>query len=132
MTVKIGIDSYCFHRYFGEVYEGLQTDPGVAWQMEREFLDYALAQDVNEVALESCFFDALNDELCAEIRARLDEAGVDRVLGWVWGSFIRIPPLSWENLFVALHRSYLSRNDGDGRSCALGSETAPVPLFLPR
>jgi sugar phosphate isomerase/epimerase len=88
--VKIGIDSYCFHRYFGEVYPGLQTDPGVRWQMQGELLDFVLAQHVDEVALEACFFDALDDGLCAEIRARLDEAGIDRVLGWghpegLWG-----------------------------------------------
>jgi sugar phosphate isomerase/epimerase len=88
--MKIGIDSYCFHRYFGEVYPGLQVDPGVRWRMEREFLDYALAQEVDEVALEACFFAALDDGLCAEIRARLDDAGVERVLGWghpegLWG-----------------------------------------------
>jgi sugar phosphate isomerase/epimerase len=88
--MKIGLDSYCFHRYFGEVYEGLQTDPGVSWRMEREFLDFALAQGVDEIALEACFFDALDDGLCAEIRGRLDASGVDRVLGWghpegLWG-----------------------------------------------
>jgi sugar phosphate isomerase/epimerase len=88
--VKIGIDSYCFHRYFGEVYPGLQADPGIRWKMEKEFLDYALPMDVDEIALEACFFDALDDGLCAEIRARLDETGVDRVLGWghpegLWG-----------------------------------------------
>jgi sugar phosphate isomerase/epimerase len=88
--MKIGIDSYCFHRYFGEVYPDLQTDPGVRWQMEREFLDFALAQHIDEVALEACFFDALDDGLCREIAGRLDDAGVDRVLGWghpegLWG-----------------------------------------------
>jgi len=88
--MKIGIDSYCFHRYFGEIYEGIQTDPGTRWRMEREFLDFALSQQIDEVALESCFFDALDDGLCAEIKARLDEAGLDRVLGWghpegLWG-----------------------------------------------
>lgn len=88
--MNIGIDSYCFHRYFGEIYPGLQSDPGTRWRMEGEFLDFALAQDVGEVALEACFFDALDDGLCAEIRARLDDAGVDRVLGWghpegLWG-----------------------------------------------
>jgi len=88
--MNIGLDSYCFHRYFGEIYEGLQSDPGVRWRMEDEFLDFALAQDVSEIALEACFFDALDDGLCAEIKARLDEAGVDRVLGWghpegLWG-----------------------------------------------
>jgi sugar phosphate isomerase/epimerase len=88
--LKIGIDSYCFHRYFGEIYEDTQTDPGTRWRMEKEFLDWALPMNVDEIALESCFFDALDDGLCAEIRARLDETGVDRVLGWghpegLWG-----------------------------------------------
>jgi sugar phosphate isomerase/epimerase len=88
--MKIGIDSYCFHRYFGEVYPDIQVDPHIRWRMDREFLDFALAQHVDEVALEACFFDALDDGLCTEIRARLDEAGVDRVLGWghpegLWG-----------------------------------------------
>jgi len=88
--VKIGIDSYCFHRYFGEVYPDLQADPGTRWRMEAEFLDWALPMAVDEIALESCFFDALDDGLCAEIRGRLDDVGVDRVLGWghpegLWG-----------------------------------------------
>ena len=26
--MKIAIDSYCYHRYFGEVYPGLQQPPG--------------------------------------------------------------------------------------------------------
>jgi sugar phosphate isomerase/epimerase len=55
--MNIGLDSYCFHRYFGEIYEGLQTDPGTRWRMEGEFLDFALEQDVGEIALEACFFD---------------------------------------------------------------------------
>jgi 3-oxoisoapionate decarboxylase len=88
--MKVGIDSYCFHRYFGEIYPDTQTDPGIRWKMEREFLDFALAQNVDEIALESCFFNALDDGLCAEIRGRVDETGVDRVLGWghpegLWG-----------------------------------------------
>ena len=89
--MQIGIDSYCFHRYFGEIYDGgLQTDPGIRWRMEAEFLDFALTQEIDEVALEACFFDALDDGLCAEIRGRLDDAGIERVLGWghpegLWG-----------------------------------------------
>ncbi len=88
--MEIGIDSYCFHRYFGEVYPGLQADPGTRWRMEGEFLDFALKQDVGEIALEACFFDAMDDGLCAEMKARLDDSGVDRVLGWghpegLWG-----------------------------------------------
>jgi len=80
--MKVGIDSYSFHRYFGEIYEGLQTDPGKRWTMEGEFLDFAIQQGVEEVALESCFFDAMDDALVDEIKARLDEAGIAPVLGW--------------------------------------------------
>lgn len=88
--MKVGIDSYCFHRYFGEIYPDVQSDPGMRWRMEREFLDFVLGQDIDEVALEACFFDALDDGLCAEIRSRLDDAGIDRLLGWghpegLWG-----------------------------------------------
>ena len=102
--MKIGIDSYCFHRYFGEIYPDLQSDPGIRWRMEGEFLDFALAQHVDEIALESCFFDALDDGLCTEIRARLDEAGVDRVLGWghpegLWGG---TSPAALEELIAHL------------------------------
>jgi 3-oxoisoapionate decarboxylase len=87
--MKIGLDSYCFHRYFGEVYPGLQTDPGTRWRMEDEFLDFALKQDVGEIAFEACFFNALDDGLIAEIRARLGP-GTDRLIGWghpegLWG-----------------------------------------------
>jgi 3-oxoisoapionate decarboxylase len=80
--MKVGIDSYSFHRYFGEIYEGLQTDPGKHWRMEDEFLDFAIQQGVDEVAVESCFFDAMDDGLVNEIRARLGEAGIAPVLGW--------------------------------------------------
>ena len=47
IVMQIGIDSYCFHRYFGEIYAGLQTDPGTRWRMEGEFLDFALASRHN-------------------------------------------------------------------------------------
>lgn len=78
----IGIDSYCFHRYFGEVYGNLQEDPGKRWDMADDFLPYAISLDVDEVALETLFFPALDDDYCAALKERLDEAGLRRVLGW--------------------------------------------------
>ncbi len=80
--MKIGIDSYSFHRYFGEVYAGLQRDPGVRWDMARDFVAYAQAQRVDEVALESLFFPAFDTGYCDDLKARLDEAGLSRVIGW--------------------------------------------------
>ena len=79
--MNIGIDSYCFHRYFGDVYPGLQTDPGIRWNMF-EFLDFAAAMKVESVSLESCFIPSLDRAFLSEIRGKLDELGLERVLAW--------------------------------------------------
>ena len=56
MAMKVGIDSYCFHRYFGEVYPH-QTPPPENEKMSMEdFLVFAKKLDVDGVSLESCFF----------------------------------------------------------------------------
>jgi len=80
--MRIGIDSYSFHRYFGEVYPGLQSDPGVRWDMATDFVGYARAQGVDEVALETLFFPALDASYCRDLKGRLDEARLSRVVGW--------------------------------------------------
>jgi hypothetical protein len=38
--MKRGIDSYSFRRYFGDIYPGLQDDPGVKWDMIADFLPH--------------------------------------------------------------------------------------------
>ena len=52
--LKVGIDSYCFHRLFGEVYPH-QYKQDKLLDMEG-FLAYAKSLDVDGVSLESCFF----------------------------------------------------------------------------
>jgi sugar phosphate isomerase/epimerase len=80
--MKLGIDSYSFHRYFGEVYPDLQQDPGVRWDMLEDFLPFAEAQQVDEVALESIFFPVFDDGYCQALSDRLDATGLERILGW--------------------------------------------------
>jgi sugar phosphate isomerase/epimerase len=80
--MKLGIDSYSFHRYFGEVYDGLQQDPGVKWDMLEDFAPFAIAQRVDEVAVESIFFPIFDDGYCEALAQRFDEAGISRVVGW--------------------------------------------------
>jgi sugar phosphate isomerase/epimerase len=80
--MKLGIDSYSFHRYFGEVYPDLQKDPGVKWDMLENFVPFATSQDIDEVALESIFFPVFDDDYCASLRSALDDAGLARILGW--------------------------------------------------
>jgi sugar phosphate isomerase/epimerase len=80
--MKLGIDNYSFHRYFGLVYPGLQEDPGVTWDLLEDFLPYAVAQQVDEVALETLFLSVFDDGYCDEVRSALAAEGIEPILGW--------------------------------------------------
>ena len=67
--MKVGIDSYCYHRYFGEVYPD-QEDPGVRWTFQ-DFVRRAAELGVDGVSLESCFFDSLQPDYLTEIKEAL-------------------------------------------------------------
>lgn len=78
--MKIGIDSYCYHRAFGEVYPQQPAPPAsrtVEW-----FIDRAHQLDVDGVSLESCFINPRNQEFLAQIREKLDGYRLDRVYAW--------------------------------------------------
>jgi sugar phosphate isomerase/epimerase len=80
--MKIGIDSYCYHRYFGEVYPGLQQVPKrtmTVW----DFLKRARQLGVAGVSLESCYFPNCDDGFLGRLRDTLDDYGLERV--WAWG-----------------------------------------------
>lgn len=82
MRMKVGIDSYCFHRYFGEVY-GHQTPPPEHERMTMEdFLAFAHKCEVDGVSLESCFFPSFDAGWFGELKAQLDDYGFDRVYAW--------------------------------------------------
>jgi sugar phosphate isomerase/epimerase len=79
--MKIGIDSYCYHRFFGEVYPD-QEKPPKDWTMQ-DFLKRAKELKVDGVSLESCFFPAKADDAWfKDLKAQLDDYGMDRVYAW--------------------------------------------------
>ncbi len=80
--MRIGIDSYCWHRYFGEVYPGLEIDPGIRLTLA-DTVARAAALGVDGVSLESFMLDDAAPARLAALRATLDAAGLDRV--WAWG-----------------------------------------------
>jgi sugar phosphate isomerase/epimerase len=79
--MQVGIDSYCFHRYFGEVYDGMQREPGVRWGVF-DFLDYAESIGVDNVSLETCFLPSLGRPFLTDLKQRLDSGGFKRMLAW--------------------------------------------------
>jgi sugar phosphate isomerase/epimerase len=80
-ALKTGIDSYCYHRFFGEVYPQ-QERPGRRMTLE-DFLRRAHELGVDGVSLESCFIPQFDGEYLGQVRRTLDEYGLDRV--WAWG-----------------------------------------------
>jgi sugar phosphate isomerase/epimerase len=78
--MKIGIDSYCYHRFFGEVYDD-QKKPGREMKLE-DFIARAKKLGVDGVSLESCFFPRYDASFLSEVKGMLDEAGLDRVYAW--------------------------------------------------
>jgi len=78
--MKIGIDSYCYHRLFGEVYRG-QEKPDTILSFE-DFLTKVENLNIDGVSLESCFIPRFDREYLALIKKRLDSAGLDRVYAW--------------------------------------------------
>jgi len=78
--MKVGIDSYCYHRFFGEVYPD-QQPPAKNMTMQ-DFLRRANELDVDGVSLESCFFPTYDEGWLKELKAQLDEYGFDRVYAW--------------------------------------------------
>lgn len=78
--MKIGIDSYCYHRFFGEVYPN-QSPATKPFSMD-DFLETAHELGCDGVSLESCFFPEFGADYLAKLRAKLDSYGFDRVYAW--------------------------------------------------
>lgn len=78
--MKIGIDSYCYHRLFGEVYD-MQEKPEKLKTVD-EFLALAKRLDVDGVSLETCFLPSLEDGYLKELGAKLKEMQFDTVFAW--------------------------------------------------
>ena len=78
--MKIGIDSYCFHRLFGEVYPF--QDPPDRIRTVDELIDFAKGLDVDGLSLETCFLPSLEGAYLKDLGAKLKEYGLDSVFAW--------------------------------------------------
>ena len=80
--MKPAVDSYCWHRQFGDWYPEIQRDPGLrvsAW----EVIARAKALGVEGISLESCYMPPLDPSTVERLRATLADAGLQPV--WAWG-----------------------------------------------
>ncbi len=78
--MKVGIDSYCYHRFFGEVY-GNQTPPDRRMNYE-DFLRRAADLKVDGVSLETCFFEGFDAAYLGRLRELLEAGRLEPVVAW--------------------------------------------------
>jgi sugar phosphate isomerase/epimerase len=80
--MRVGIDSYSFHRYFGEIRPArMEVDPGTRWT-PFDLIACAKRVGATGLSLETCYMPALDQGFLRELRSALDDAGLDRVLAW--------------------------------------------------
>jgi 3-oxoisoapionate decarboxylase len=78
--MKVGIDHYSYHRFFGEVYP-MQVKPEKNVTVE-EYLAKAKKMGCDGVTLESCFLPRFDKDYLASLKVIMDGYGFDRVYGW--------------------------------------------------
>ena len=78
--MKIAIDSYCYHRFFGEVYPE-QKLPLKRMTLE-DFLERAHELRVEGVSLESCFIPDHSPAYLGHVKEMLDAYQLERVYAW--------------------------------------------------
>ena len=78
--MKVGIDSYSYHRFFGEVYPNQQPAP--KHYTIDTFLDRAKQLECDGVSIESCFLPNFDSSYLKTLRGKLDDYGFDRVYAW--------------------------------------------------
>ena len=78
--MKVGIDSYCYHRFFGEVY-GPLGEPNRRMTY-KDFLHRAIDLKVDGVSLETCFFESLDNAYLKELKQIIDQGHLETVVAW--------------------------------------------------
>jgi len=78
--MKVGIDTYSYHRLFGEIYPN-QIDPGRRWEFDQSIHE-AIRLEVDGISLETCFMPQFDQDYLAQIKEKLDEHNLERMIAW--------------------------------------------------
>jgi len=77
---KVGVDNFCYHRFFGWVIPG-QSDLGKRWTLD-DFLNRAAALKLDAVSMETCFMAPLDPPSLKSLRKKLDDRKLEGMLSW--------------------------------------------------
>lgn len=109
--MKIGIDSYCYHRMFGEVYD-FQEKPEQLKTVD-DFLDLAKRLDVDGVSLETCFLPSLDDAYLKDLGDKIKAYGFDTVFAWGHPNGLErgLNPAAFEEMKSLIYKTRLLGTD---------------------
>jgi sugar phosphate isomerase/epimerase len=79
--MKVGVDHYCYHRFFGEVY-AQQKAPERQMTVE-QYIKRCAQMGCDGLSMETCFVPRFDQEYLSTLKGLLDERKLDRV--WAWG-----------------------------------------------
>ncbi|MBK0063083.1 MULTISPECIES: sugar phosphate isomerase/epimerase family protein [unclassified Acinetobacter] len=80
--MKIAIDSYCFHRYFGEVYPNLEQSPSQNINL-LDCVQTCIDFGIEGISIESFMFDQPSPQDIQQLKQLLDQYQLELV--WAWG-----------------------------------------------
>jgi 3-oxoisoapionate decarboxylase len=78
--MKVAIDSYSYHRFFGEVYDN-QKKPAKSMSYA-DFLKRAVQLKVDGVSLETCFFESFDESYLKGLKEIIDAGSMEVVVAW--------------------------------------------------
>ena len=78
--MKVGVDTYSYHRLFGEIYPN-QTDPARRWEFDQS-IGEVLRIGAEGISLETCFMPGFSRDYLSKLKAMLDENKLERMLAW--------------------------------------------------
>ncbi len=78
--MKVGVDHYCYHRFFGEVYPQ-QKAPERKMTVE-QYIKRCAEMGCDGLTLETCFLPRFDKEYLSTLKGMLDEYKLDRVYAW--------------------------------------------------
>lgn len=122
-----GVDSYCYHRQFGDPYAGLQhpaEDRLTIWQA----LDEAAKTGAQGISLETCYMPLHESSFLPTLRDALQQKGFQQIV-WAWGHPDGLAsgsnPAALDDLIAALQQA---RTVGANvmRICAGSRRTRPA------
>ncbi|MBW1799568.1 MAG: sugar phosphate isomerase/epimerase [Deltaproteobacteria bacterium] len=80
MSTGIGIDSFSYHRFFGDI--GPTDQPSSIRWTARDFLSRAHELGVDAVSLQTTYLPELDPDIIASLGRQLNEFGLEVVLAW--------------------------------------------------